>query len=41
MGVHVNGQAVGEAGDWQILHRFDLAPFLREGDNVLSGPEQN
>jgi hypothetical protein len=36
MGVHVNGQAVGEAGDWQILHRFDLAPFLREGDNVLA-----
>jgi hypothetical protein len=35
--VRLNGQAVGSAGNWKMLHRFEgLQRFLKPGDNVLA-----
>ena len=41
MTVHVNGHKVGEAGAWESLHRFDVAPFFQPGDNVIAIEAEN
>lgn len=41
MTVYVNGQNAGEADHWGILHQFDLAPFLRAGENALAVQAEN
>ncbi len=39
--VHINGQAAGEANQWEKLHRFDVTPLLRAGDNTLAIEAEN
>jgi hypothetical protein len=34
--VYVNGQLVGEAHDWQAVHRYDVKRCLHAGQNVIA-----
>lgn len=39
--VYINGKLAGKQSGWETLHKLDLSPLLRAGDNVLALAAEN